>query len=155
MSADPDHRSFATNVPYRLTSSVSLALFALYAAASSIPPPPRPAAGPLPEGVVSFDLCSMWVQTGPGTSLAAFVAVAAMAMVTIQGLRNRPGPRWLAVAGVPSLLLLLLEDWWRIRAGCYSVPSVAVLMAWLLSSELMLLHHAVQPRPNPLRSSRK
>ena len=48
--------------------------------------------------------------------------------------------------GVFALVLQTASDRWRIKAGCYSTPSVVGLFTWVGAVELMFLHHAVQTR---------
>jgi hypothetical protein len=82
--------------------------------------------------------------------LVVLVCFAAFVLFTVQGLRNRPGPRWLAIAGLPALAATIMSDWWRISAGCYSAGSVKLLFVWAAIVSLMFLHQAVQPRPRSL-----
>jgi len=78
--------------------------------------------------------------------LVVLVCIAAFTVFMVQGLRNRPGPRWLAIAGVPALAAAIMSDWWQISAGCYSTGGVAFLFLWAGIVSLMFLHQAVQPR---------
>ena len=139
-------------IPYRLTSSAALGALALSIVASFLPRAPR-AAG--------FDLCSTLddqFETMP--KLVALVWLGAYVVFTVQGLRNRSGPRWLAIAGVPALFLSIESHWWR-TSNCSSSGSVAILFLWAGIVSLMFLHHAVQPQttflvgrsPEPLSGS--
>jgi len=93
---------------------------------------------------VGWDPCSavddQW-ETMP--KLVTLVWLGAATVFTIQGLRNRSGPRWLAIAGVLALFSSIKRDW-RISAGCYSSGSVAMFFLWAGIVGLMFLHHAVQ-----------
>ncbi|WP_321477418.1 hypothetical protein [uncultured Paludibaculum sp.] len=77
--------------------------------------------------------------------LAVLVGSAAFLIFLVQGLRNRTGPRYLAMAGLSAVPLAVLGDWWRIGAGCYSTGGMVCAFTWLGSVSLMFLHHATQP----------
>jgi len=79
-------------------------------------------------------------------NLLGILCVAAFLFFVVQGLRNRPGPRWFAIIGMPAFALQVAYDWGWIKAGCYSIPNVVGLFTCVGAVELMLLHHAVQPR---------
>jgi hypothetical protein len=125
-------------IPYRLTSSAALGALALSIAESFVPRAPR-AAG--------FELCGLiddqW-ETMP--KLVALVCLGAYVVFTVQGLRNRSGPRWLAIAGVPALVLALVEQSERVRSGCYTKAGLVWFLILLSAAMIMFLHHAVQPR---------
>ncbi len=125
-------------VPYRLTSGAALGAVALAIVSSFLP---------RATGTVGSVLCStMDDQFDTMPKLVLLVWLGAYFVFAVQGLRNRSGPRWLAIAGVLALFLPIATDWWRISAGCYGTAGVAVrfLVAGIVS--LMFLHHAVQPR---------
>jgi hypothetical protein len=79
--------------------------------------------------------------------LMVLIWFAAYVVFIIQGLRNRSGPRWLAIAGALALPLWVQSDWWRVSAGCVSDRSVAILLLWAGMTILMFVHHIVQ-RPS-------
>jgi len=124
-------------INYRLTSGAALGTVALAIVSSFLP---------RATGTVGSVLCStMDDQFDTMPKLVSLVMLGAYFVFIVQGLRNRSGPRWLAIAGVLALFLPIATDW-RISAGCYSTAGVAVrfLVAGVVG--LMFLHHAFQPR---------
>ena len=125
-------------ISYRLTSGAALGVLALSIVASFVAPAPR-AAG--------FDLCDLlepqWGPTIP--KLATLVWLGAYVVFTVQGLRNRSGPRWLAIACVPALVLTLVKESERARSFCYTGTPIG-LFIWFSAVMIMFLHHAFQPR---------
>ena len=87
----------------------------------------------------------MWVQQTATERLGIFVCLGAFVLFAVQGLRNRSGPRWLAIAGLPGLLFAILSDWWRISAGCYDAVSLTLSSFWVVATGAMFFHHAAQP----------
>jgi hypothetical protein len=81
--------------------------------------------------------------------LIVLVWLGAYVVFTSLGIRDRSGPRWLAVAGVSALILWIESDWWRISAGCVSSRNVAILLTWAGVVSVMFLHHIIQ-RPSAL-----
>jgi hypothetical protein len=134
-------------IPYRVTSGMAaVATVVLPVASNFLPPRPPRHLPPAPAGAIAWDPCTAWVQYAPMYRLVVLVCFAALTVVLVQGFRNRPGPRWLAIAGVPALAAAIMSDWWRISAGCYSSGGVTLLFIWAGIVNLMFLHHAVQPR---------
>ena len=134
-------------IPYRVTSGMAAAATVVLPIVSAFLPP-RPSR-PLPQasdGAVAWDPCTTWVQYAPMYRLVLLVCLAAFTVFMVQGLRNRPGPRWLAIAGVPALAAAIMSDWWQMSADCYSAGSVKLLFLWAGIVSLMFLHHSVQPR---------
>ena len=79
--------------------------------------------------------------------MATLVWFGAYVVFTVQGLRNRSGPRWLAIAGGAAVVLSsLVEESRHIRSGCYTNDGLVLLLIWFGSAFIMFLHHAVQPR---------
>lgn len=143
-------------VPYRVTSGTAAAATIVLPVVSRYLPlrPARPLPQ-APDGSIVWDPCTAWVQYAPMYRLVLLVCIAAFTVFVVQGLRNRPGPRWLAIAGVPALAAAIMSDWWRISAGCYSTGGVAFVFLWAGIVSLMFFHHAVQPRatsPDELNS---
>jgi hypothetical protein len=138
-------------ISYRFTSGAAVVAMALVMSEAFLPPAPlRPRPVSLEPGAVSWDPCSIWEQLHPMYRLAAFVSFGAFVVLAYQGIRNRSGPRWLAIAGVPALALWIDSDWWRISAGCYSSRSATVLFAWAATVSLMFfttLSNAPYGRP--------
>jgi hypothetical protein len=131
-------------ISYRLTSGAALGALALPMVSAFLPsPPPRHLPMPVGTGEVGFDLCHVWVQLDPMCKLLVWVWFGAYVVFAVQGLRNRSGPRWLAIAGLPALFLWIQSDWWRISAGCYSTGSVILMFVWAGTVSLMFLHHAI------------
>jgi hypothetical protein len=123
-------------IPYRLTSGVALSALALLMVVASLSRAPRDA---------GWDPCTVDDQFDTMPKLVTLVWLGAYAVVTVRGLRNRSGPRWLAIAGMLALFLSI-ESSWRISAGCYSRGSVAIFFLWAGIVSLLFLHHAVQPQ---------
>jgi hypothetical protein len=112
-------------IPYRITSGVVLGAYLLYVVLGLLR---------------SLHDTLLLVSYGPMHNLTILVSSGAFLVFMVQGLRNRSGPRWLAIAGVLSLALQF-EDEWPIGAGG------AGLMFCILYGSIaaMLLHHAVRP----------
>ncbi|MCC6589868.1 MAG: hypothetical protein IT168_24450 [Bryobacterales bacterium] len=75
----------------------------------------------------------------------------AFLVFAVSGLRNRPGPRWLAISGMFAIPMVVASDWWRISANCYSKSGLVSTCVWLSAVTGMFLHHAFQPRA-PVRT---
>jgi len=121
---------------YRITSLAALAATALLCLSGLLPGPRRP---------VSFDPCMLWVQVPFLVKLATALLFYAFLVFLLQGIRNRPGPRWLAVVGLCSLLVLAHDRlwWWQ---SCSTPSHIAIDCLWGAAMSTMLLHHALQPR---------
>jgi len=126
-------------VPYRLTSGAALSALALTLVASFVPRAPR-AAG--------FDPCSIIDdQWNMMPKLPTLVWLGAYVLFSVQGLRNRSGPRWLAIAGLlAGVLSSLVEVSKHIRFGCYTKDGLVLSLMWFGFAMIMFLHHAVRPR---------
>ena len=133
-------------IPYRVTSGIALGTLLLLIASEFLPAAPRRHVPASLAGAVGWDPCSMWEQRAAMANLLGVLCFGAFLFFVVQGLRNRPGPRWFAIIGVFALVLQTASDRWRIKAGCYSTPSVVGLFTWVGAVELMFLHHAVQTR---------
>src|SRR5262249_60902489 len=103
-------------VSYRMTSGAVLSvyiagiIYGIFFSQKS-----RPTETAAADGTVAFDRCGMmWEQMSPTKQLAALVCGPSILGLFIQGLRNRPVPRWVAVAGLTSLAVTLWYDKWRI-----------------------------------------
>jgi len=126
-------------IPYRITSGIALGTRLLDIAWEFLALAPR-------RHIPAWDPCSLWDQRAGMPKLFDVLCFGVFLFFVVQGLRNRPGPRWFAILGVPAFVLLIAADWWRISAGCYSTPNLVGRFIWVGAAELMLLHHAVQPR---------
>ncbi len=140
-------------IPYRVTSGIALGTLLLDIASGFLPVAPRRHVPASVEGAVAWDPCWAWEQRAAMANLLGLLCFGALFFFVVQGLRNRPGPRWFAIIGVPALALQVASDWWRIKAGCYSTPNLVGLFTWVGAAELMFLHHAVQTR-TPLQDRR-
>lgn len=134
-------------IPYKLTSGIALATSSLAVVSEFLPPPPRKPVAPSVDGAVGWDPCMVWVQYGPMERLTVLVGFGAFLLFTARGLRNRPGPRWMAIVGVLTVLVAVASDWWRVAAGCYSTASLMCSFTAFSAVAIMFLHHALQPRP--------
>src|ERR1035441_5867865 len=100
-------------IPYRLTSGAALAALALPIVSAFLPgSTPRLRPVPLQDGSIGWDPCFLWVQLHPMAKLVALVWLAAYVMFTLWGIRNRSGPRWLAVAGILAPSLWVQSQLW-------------------------------------------
>jgi hypothetical protein len=145
MSAEVSRAYFASRIPYRTTSGAALGTSLVLTVWTWLPKsPPALPKHPGP-GEWQFDLCTLSGQIGAIDRLAVSAGLVAFLVFLIQGLRNRTGPRPLALAGIAAIPWAVLGDWWRIRAGCYSLGGMICAFIWLGSVGLMFLHHAVQP----------
>ena len=105
-------------IPYRLTSGAALGALALPIVVAFLPRAPH---------AVGWDLCStIDDQFEMMPKLVTLVWLGAYIVFIVHGLRNRSGPRWLAIAGVLALFLSIESHWWRI-SNCSSSGSVAIL----------------------------
>lgn len=139
-----ERTAFQMRIQYKITSALALCGFALGIASMFLPAPP-PNRLSSATGAVGWDPCTAWVQYGAAERPVGFIWFGAFVVFTTQGLRDRPGPRWLALAAVVALLLGVQSDWWRIAGGCYSTPSLILWFIWLGTLITMFMHHAVQP----------
>lgn len=112
------------------------------------PIPPR-------AGGSSFPPCRTWSYFDPPDRLAVLVWVLAFGVLLARGLRDRPGPRWLAIAGAMLCPASTLpSEWWRSASNCYNPAVVACWSLFLLATIAMFLLHSIQPgsaklsRPN-------
>jgi hypothetical protein len=76
-------------------------------------------------------------------SLARLVCIAAFIVFMAQGLRNRSGPRWLAMTGLISVAVVFEVEWINIIA--YGTVGTIVLCIWYASVAAMFLLHAARP----------
>src|SRR5579863_8207903 len=90
--------------------------------------------------------CMAWVNYGPMHNLIALVWFTAFIGCITQGWRNHSAPRWLAIAGLLSIILSVEDEWWQISSRCYGQPSLTLSALYFSAVLLMFLHHAVQPR---------
>lgn len=130
-------------VSYRITSGIALGALFLNIATEFLPVASQRHIPEAVEGALWLDPCSLWEQIPAMAKLLGVLCFGAFLFFLVQGLRNRPGPRWFAIVGVPAFVLQI--DWWRVNARCYGTPGLVGLFTWLGAVELMLLHHAVQP----------
>jgi hypothetical protein len=127
---------------YRITSSFFLVGLALMVVSAAFLGSPQVAV-PEQSGEVSWDPCQMIVEYGPMHNLMSLVSFGALVVLTVQGLRNRPAHRWLAIAGVLGLILVLQDNE---QLGCYTRPRRILASVWLGSIALLFLIHVFQPR---------
>jgi hypothetical protein len=127
-----------------VTSGIVLCAILVAIISSFVPqPPPGGTQGVVEPGVARWDPCSLRVEYGSMHRLVLLVAFGTVGVFTVQGLRNRSGPRWLAIVGLLSLVLGVEEDWWELP--CYRTASLASLFACLGAAGVMLLHHTACP----------
>lgn len=104
---------------------------------------PNPVPTPRSGAEVAWDPCGMWVNYGPMHNLAALVVFGASLLFVVRGLRGQSGPRWLALAGLLSLVLAIEDMWWQI--GCGGPTPALLIGTWYCSLATMFLYHAVHP----------
>jgi hypothetical protein len=105
-------------IPYRITSwMAAVATVVLPVLSNFLPPQPPKHFPQAPDGAVGWDPCTVWVHYAPMYRLVVLVCFVAFTVFVVQGFWNRPGLRWLAIAGVPALAAAIMSDWWRISAG--------------------------------------
>jgi hypothetical protein len=139
-------------ISYRITSAAALAALGLPTVNDLLPPaPPGPRLVPPAGGGLGWDPCTLWPQLGPMYKLTATVWLVAYVVFVIQGLRNRSGRRWFAVAGALALVLWAQSDWWRVSAGCYGSRRLAAFFVWAGVVILMFVHHVIR-RPHEVYS---
>jgi|WetSurMetagenome_2_1015567.scaffolds.fasta_scaffold378047_1 hypothetical protein len=77
-------------------------------------------------------------------TLAHLVCSGAFFVFMLQGLRNRSGPRWLAITGLISVAVFVEDEWINIKSN--GAAGLTVLCLGYGSVAAMLLHHAARPR---------
>jgi hypothetical protein len=122
-------------IPYKVTSGAALVALAL---------PLVPSA---PRAVDSWVMCGLIEDQWDTTrKLVTLVLLGAYVVFVRQGLRNRSGPRWLAIAGLLALWLWVESQSLQISAGCYGTGGMARLLLEAGIVSLMFLHHGFQSR---------
>lgn len=102
-----------------------------------------------PDGTISFDICSMWVQLGLIPKLAQLIRFGTFLMLLIRGLRNLPIPKTAAWLGLISLALTAYHESWRVM-HCMSIGGAVVFYIATLAVAVAFLHHIVT-RPDAQR----
>lgn len=134
-------------ISYRTTSIVVLVVLPLAVAFSLLPLPQQRPLTSTKEGLLGWDPCSLWEQMDPMVKAVTVVWLAALVVLVIRGLRNRPGQRWAGIAGLLATILTITANHWRIAAGCYTASNLISWFAWSGAVCLLFLHHALRPRP--------
>jgi len=134
---------------YRTTTALALTTFVLLLSGESLFNPSRV---PVPEaaaevGVVRSDPCMMWEQIPATVRLSAFVWFGSFLVLLVQGLRNRPVPRWLAIVCLIALVPSVNHELWRVQR-CYTTLNAVAFWIWISAVAVMCLHQVVQ---RPLR----
>jgi hypothetical protein len=131
-------------IRYRITSIFVLSTLLLFVASAFFQ-----LARQTPNGAgteTHWNPCMLFANYGPMHNLMVLVSFCAFIICISQGLRNRSGPRWLAIAGVLAMILLFEDEWWQIAGQCYRQPSLTLSGVYFGSVLLMFLNHALQPR---------
>lgn len=131
------------NSAYRMTSIAVLGTFVLVVFSSFLTRHSNPVSAPQNGAEIAWDPCMMWVNYGYMHDLAALVTFGAFLFFAVQGLRGRSGPRWLALAGLLSLVLAIEDMWWQITCG--GTVHAVLIGTWYCCVAIMFLHHAVHP----------
>src|SRR5689334_21801888 len=95
------------------------------------------------NGAITWDPRQMMVEYGSVHKLMGLITFSALIVLTAQGFRSQPGPRWLAISGVLSLILVLQR---HMQTGCDTGGARLLSVVWLGSVVLLFAHHAFQPR---------
>jgi hypothetical protein len=128
---------------YRWTSGALLAFIPVAAVVKQLSPrswyaPPAPNVG-------TWDPCFLWEQIPQSVRIASLWFFAALVVVSVQGLRNRAAPRWLAAGALPALAVAEHE---RYRfLNCYGRVDKALFAGYTALIVVMFLHHVVQRPP--------
>ena len=107
-------------IGYRVTSAAALVGFILFVATDLRLlklPDTAPVQGAIKTptaGSVAWDPCTVWEQIPLTVKVSALFYIGAFAVFVVQGLRNRPGARPLAVAGLITLMVVANHDRWRV-----------------------------------------
>lgn len=103
---------------------------------------------PVPRHVQTggFDPCYLWEQMPADEKLAVLVFFPALLVLLVQGLRNRPVPRWLAIAALVALGPVA-KDLIRQQSLCGRQPNFG-FYCWAGAVVLMCLHQMLQRPPN-------
>jgi hypothetical protein len=75
-------------------------------------------------------------------NLVVIVSFSAFLTCLVQGLRSRPAPRWLAIAALLSIIVVVEDAWWQL--GCGGAGARVLMGCWYLIVALMFLHHSLQ-----------
>lgn len=127
-------------IGYRVSSGAVLVAFAADFVVGTWfhgTPPPR---------ATGFDPCHLWVQMGVMEKLSPLVCFVSSVVLLVQGLRNRPAPRWLAVSGLVALPVSVWLSLWRVMP-CYGGPAKTSFFLCIVALIWMHLHHLLQRRP--------
>jgi hypothetical protein len=138
-------------ISYRLTAIAFLIVYVAPPIATSFfPSPPTPPAASTPSdpGTVTWDPCILWEQIPTLVRLSTVTLFISFLTVLIQGLRNRPAPRWAPILALLTLGPAINHQLWRVHA-CYSNVQTATF--WISNSAIALLciHHLLPRRPIP------
>ena len=127
-------------IPYKATSGAALGALALLFVPSAWMPVPSP---PRSEGwdVVCGLIDDQWDTT---PKLLVAVWLGAYVVFVRQGLRNRSGPRWLAIAGLLALFLWIESQSLWISGACGSPARATHVFLWAGIVSVMFLHHGFQ-----------
>jgi hypothetical protein len=133
------------NSSYRIASIAVIGTFMLVVLSSFLPIPQQAkevSASPDAENI-GWDPCTTWVSYGYMHNLAVLVSFGACLFFAVQGLRGHSGPRWLALAGLFSLVLVVEDIWWQI--GCGGTARTVLSCMAYSATAAMFLYHAVYP----------
>jgi hypothetical protein len=130
-------------ISYRISSGAVLATVGLLIVTNALLPVAQQRPKATEQGAVGWDPCSLWEQMAPTVRLATLVCFGAFLVHLVQGLRNRPAPRWLGIAGLPALGLTVNHQLWWINR-CSTPSHELEYFIWVAAVGLMFLHHAIQ-----------
>jgi hypothetical protein len=136
----------AMRIRYRISSGVVLVAVGLLIASALLPISalhPTVAKPAAEGGAVGWNPCLMWEQIAPTVRLAALALLGAFFVHLVQGLRNRPAPRWLGIAGLIALGLTVNQQFWQVMR-CYTALDTLLFFVWVAAVGLMFLHHIAQ-----------
>jgi hypothetical protein len=132
-------------ISYRVTSALVVITYLLafgieQIAATSRAAQPIVAAEP---GVERFDPCMMWEQIPAAVRISTLVWFTLLAILLVQGFRNRAVSRWLAIASLIALVPTIHHWLWRVQQ-CYTKLGAVDFWVCIGTVCLMCLHHLFQ-----------
>jgi hypothetical protein len=132
-------------ISYRLTAIAFLIVYVAPPIIASYLPSPADA-----STHSDWDPCFsvVWEQMPVMAKLSITTLFISFLTVLIQGLRNRPAPRWAPILALLAIGPTINHQLWRVHA-CYSNVQTATF--WISNSAIALLciHHLLPRRPIP------
>src|SRR5215471_14322303 len=131
-------------IGYRLTSLTYVILYVTHIVVSSLLSSRASPGRTVPDapGVAEWDPCYMWEQIPALIRVSTLIFLFSFLTVLIQGFRNRPAARWVALLAVAGLVPTVQHSLWRVRL-CYSNFNKVGFWIELTAIGLVCIHHII------------